>query len=361
MTKRFYTISSFYLQAIISALVFVGCTALDQGPDCNPWTDFVVNPDTMRFIATGDPQYKAEQVEAGHITVRNSDWIAKKVDRKICEEGYLGYLIAGDLTFYGRLSELEKYRESIKNFDEFVFDGLGNHDFKFVGKDKAIGFGWNKFGLADQFDPKHTDWIEDCYEVWDEVRSRKRIPKINSSYPNINYSFDWEDLHIVQLNAFPGVKPTNAKHAQHPFNSIGFLKQDLAIHVGNSGRPVILIHHYGFDDFSVGIEDGVHYLEKEWWTGKDRDIYWETLRPYNVAAIFTGHAHIYEEWYLPWDGENIGETKVGDRFIPTFVSGAAREGFYLDCQLIEDTLEIKRFNIDTLLDTRKVYVKRGHN
>ena len=225
-------------------VILIGCDSMDlENPSCNPWTHYEQNQDSLKFIATGDPQYKFEQMEAGHITVKNSDWIANEVERKICEEGYLGYLVAGDLTFYGRISELEKYRESIKNFDEYVFDGLGNHDFKFIGKNEKIGDGWKNFGLEDDFPLKHPDWIEDCFEVWDEVRSRKRIPKVNSSYPNINYSFDWDDFHIVQLNAFPGVGPTNDKYAQHPFNSIAFLKQDLAIQVGTSGRPIILIHH----------------------------------------------------------------------------------------------------------------------
>ena len=111
--------------------------------------------------------------------------------------------------------------------------------------------------------------------------------------------------------------------------------------------------------FSIGVEEGKHYQEKEWWTEEDRKTYWDVLKPYNVAAIFTGHAHKYEEWYLPWDGENIGETNVATDFIPTFVAGAAREGYYLDCILVNDTMTISRYNIDSLLDVRKIHVKRG--
>ncbi|MCB0842549.1 MAG: metallophosphoesterase [Bacteroidetes bacterium] len=357
--STYYPLRTYYWLIILFQLLILvpGCESND--PYCDPWDAYWENPDTMKFIATGDPQYKEDQIQYGHVTVRNSDWIAKLVQRRICEQGYLGYLIAGDLTFYARKPELEKYQTSIDSFKQYVFDGLGNHDFKFVPHEDSVGPRWRNFGMAPLFHVSKPFWTEDTYDVWEEVRSKARIPKVYDSKPNLHYSFDWDDLHIVQLNAFPGENPTNTKHAQHPFNSIQFLKEDLEKRVGNSDKPVILIHHYGFDDFSIGVEEGKHYQEKEWWTEEDRKTYWDVLKPYNVAAIFTGHAHKYEEWYLPWDGENIGETNVATDFIPTFVAGAAREGYYLDCILVNDTMTISRYNIDSLLDVRKIHVQRG--
>lgn len=361
MFEQSRIIMAYLLLVVISLLMGCQSDNTTWGSSCNPWTKFMAHPDTMKFIASGDPQYQADQIIQNHITVRNADWIAAKVEQKICQEGYLGYLIAGDLTFYSQKSELEKYISSIQSFKEYVFDGLGNHDFKFIDPKplNKASVKWGNFSLASQISPKRTHWVSDCFEIWDEVRNRKRIPKVNSSHPNIHYSFDWNDLHLIHLNLFPGIGPVHFKPAQHPFNSIEFLKNDLATQVGNSGRPIVLIHHYGFDDFSLGIEEGLYSEKAEWWTENDRDTYWEILKPYNVAAIFTGHAHTYEDWYLPWDGRKIGAENVGKNFIPTFVAGAAREGHYLDCTLVGDTMEVKRFNLDTLLDVKRIYVQRN--
>ena len=86
----------------------------------------------------------------------------------------------------------------------------------------------------------------------------------------------------------------------------------------------MLIHHYGFDDFSIA--QG-RYLE-EWWTAAQRLAYWNAIAPYNVAAIFTGHLHVgpnftsSSERFISWTRPN--GAAGGPPSIPTFVSGAAR-------------------------------------
>lgn len=220
-----------------------------------------------------------------------------------------GICYAGDLTQFTHGDELETYLDSIKGFTRFVFDGLGNHDL-------------------------HNGRTA----VWESVRDRKRITaRTQDSDPHPHYSWDWHDVHFVQLNLMPAnEKAPNTPHLNNdnhdPMEALTFLIADLALHVGNSGRPVMLIHHYGFDDFSIARGGNL----EEWWTAAQRLAYWNAIASYNVAAIFTGHLHIgpnvtssakrFISWTRP-DGAAGGPPSI-----PTFVSGAARDDAYLDVE-----------------------------
>jgi hypothetical protein len=59
-----------------------------------------------------------------------------------------------------------------------------------------------------------------------------------------HYSWDWNNIHIVSLDISPGT----TKRPYDPEHSSEFAAKDLAKHVGRSGRPVILLHHFGFDN-----------------------------------------------------------------------------------------------------------------
>ena len=73
--------------------------------------------------------------------------------------------------------------------------------------------------------------------------------------------------------------------------------------VGNSGRPLVLVQHYGWDDFS-----------KIWWTLPDKDSLAAVIRPYNIIGSFHGHSHAVE--HRTWNGIPIwsaGSTVKGDQ------------------------------------------------
>ncbi|MFT5166704.1 MAG: hypothetical protein ACI8P3_001936 [Saprospiraceae bacterium] len=299
----------------------------------------------FNFLVTGDPQYNYEEMNPDGVTASNSDKIGAIFAQKICCEQYEGAIIAGDLTHYSREDEFERYQNFISCFKPYAFDGLGNHDYAWIEKEPEDISAFVEYGLGEIITLERVRWEAKCLTIWNEVRDRTRTPQTNGSYPNIHYSWDWGNVHFIQLNLSAAENPTKFKPAQNPFKALSFLKEDLAKQVGDSGRPVILAHHYGFDGFSIGRNsDGIIIPKGEWWTGDDRQKYWETIAPYNVIAIFTGHAHYCDECYLPWDGQSIGEDLVGPDFIPTFVSGAAREGKYLDCQLTNDSLIVHRIS-----------------
>ncbi len=181
-----------------------------------------------------------------------------------------GVLVPGDLTDSGTSSNLYGYWffGHIDGFvDDYgingngrlqyeVYEGYGNHDIH----DPATGV------------------------VLSEIASRNQVRTgvTNISANGLHYSFDWGHAHFVNLNVYPG----GAGDAE---DSLGFLVQDLQSQVGDSGRPVILYHHYGFDPFSTS-----------WWTYEERLAYKAALAGYNVVAIFSGHNHAAQ--HRKWNG-----------------------------------------------------------
>ena len=117
-------------------------------------------------------------------------------------------------------------------------------------------------------------------------RNPLRTGVSNISNNGYHYSWDWDSLHLVCLNLFPGDFPEDNLD---PMASLSFLVDDLARNVGKSGRPVVIYHHYGFDSFSLG-----------WWREQQRTNYFEAIKNYNVIAIFSGHNHAVD--YIPWRG-----------------------------------------------------------
>jgi hypothetical protein len=225
------------------------------------------------------------------------------VDRRNQDPSIRGLCYAGDLTQFASSDELDTYLTSFRGNTRYVFDGLGNHD---------IDNGRSR--------------------VRDSVTSRKRVT-VKTQKGDPHYSWDWHDVHLVQVNLMPSdtAAPDSGNNRfSHidPMGALSFLIVDLAIHVGNSGRPVILIHHYGFDSFSTG---------NGWWTEDQRKAYWNAIASYNVVGIFTGHLHPTptatdtENRYVRWRRPE-GATGGPDS-IPTFVSGAGRYGAYLEVDL----------------------------
>ena len=113
----------------------------------------------------------------------------------------------------------------------------------------------------------------------------------------LHYSWDWNGVHFVNLGSYPGNEWIDSCGWCHyfkdpfrePLYSRNFLRRDLARNVGASGRPVVLVQHYGWDDFS-----------KLWWTRPDIDSLAAVIRPYHVIGIFHGHSHAVE--HRTWNG-----------------------------------------------------------
>jgi hypothetical protein len=132
-------------------------------------------------------------------------------------------------------------------------------------------------------------------------KQRKNLAAVSEN--GLHYSWDWDDVHFVCLGVRPGVE----LNPYNPHHSLEFLEQDLKKNVGDSGRAVVLFHHFGFDK--------AHSLN--WWTEEERDRYYEVISNYNIIGIFHGHSHecgiykwkgidIYDAPHMQWNPEEIG-------------------------------------------------------
>ena len=151
-----------------------------------------------------------------------------------------------------------------------VYEGFGNHDYELNGKDHYS---------KDQV----------------KIRNQSRPGIGNISKDGYHYSWDWDNVHFINLNMYPGPKGNRWAEAE---GSIDFLKEDLAAKVGISNRPVVIYHHFGLDERSCN-----------WWDPKDRDIYYETIKNYNIIAIF--HAHTHKSIVYQWRGIDVYDVGAG--------------------------------------------------
>ena len=164
----------------------------------------------------------------------------------------------------------------------------GNHDGPPVGKEKS-GFSMQAELIA---------------------RNRLRKEKgaiMNVSANGLHTSWDWDDVHFVQL----GLYPADTQHAAIKYNrvwhdpqaALTFLREDLAAHVGKSRRPVVLMSHCGFDT--------------DWWHPEDWAAAYAVAKDYNIALYLYGHTGTGLKAWAPagearkWDCINDGHTDIG--------------------------------------------------
>ncbi len=136
-----------------------------------------------------------------------------------------------------------------------VFEGVGNHD------------------------------LHENLFVFNQVKARNVIRKdlklINNVSPNgYHYSWDWDEVHFINLNLFAGnVWEGEADaygYGHHPQFARDFLVEDLKKNVGNTGRPVVVIQHF-------------RPIDENWWTYSAADKFHKVLQDYNVIVIMVGH------------------------------------------------------------------------
>ncbi len=274
-------------------------------------------PRDVSFLATADPQYENNprdhtgdcnccgDCRRGKTNLTMSDMVNKLRS----QDTLRGIVVAGDLTQNARLDEWEAYKEARKGVAAKFYDGVGNHDTDPEGNCCA-GLGHSGFCVC-----KAT-----ILKDMERVRATKFATAPDKGLGN--YSWDWEDVHFVQLHKNPGTL----------FNSAA-LAADLNRHVGKTGRPVILIHH--FCTLKDGFCDNDH-----WWTGGERIRYWEIVAPFNVVALIEGHNHTPGSgWSHLWS-DPLGRTA---RSIPAFIVGGALEGNFTEIRITSDTLKAVRW------------------
>lgn len=145
-----------------------------------------------------------------------------------------------------------------------LYEGFGNHD---GGPTKSI----TRAGIKE--------------------RNAGRVGLASISPDGHHYSWDWDQVHLVQLNLFGGDGPQDVKGVNGPEHdpegSLKFLRDDLAKNVGTSGRWVIVFQHFGW---LGGMSD--------WWQPEAKERFYEVVKPYHIACLINGHSH--GAAFVPW-------------------------------------------------------------
>ena len=224
-----------------------------------------------------------------------------------------GVILVGDITGWGTApSEIQTFRHYFEkdsspdaiHYPAYV--GLGNHDIDSADRPPALAEEYRK-------------------QYWAYVDSRHKgggapVPSINFDGGSHNYSWNWDDVHLVQTHRFAGDDEYGLT------NSIGWLKDDLAAHAGD-GRPVFLFHHYGMDAF--GTQD-------RWWTAPERSAYRGALDGYNVSGIVTGHTHFAMQY--EWEGIRVFQSNNAKAEIGTGNNDG--KGAFAIVRITEDRLDV---------------------
>jgi len=131
-------------------------------------------------------------------------------------------------------------------------------------------------------------------------RNKKRAGLKNVSENSLHYSWDWGPLHMVNLGISVGPAASALKTRRYnPLDSLPFLIDDLAKNVGESGRPVVLVHHLDVARYSAPPADPAQELSREW-DSTDVGGYYAALQKYNIIAILYGHTHARN--IFKWNG-----------------------------------------------------------
>jgi cytolysin (calcineurin-like family phosphatase) len=180
-----------------------------------------------------------------------------------------------------------------------VYEGWGNHDGPPIGKERH-GF---------------------SFQAKLKQRNQRRLAQglvTHLSENGLHYSWDWDDVHLIQLNIYPADqqndKVTYNRVWHDPQGSLSFLKQVLAESVGESGRPVVLMGHCGMDT--------------NWWHPEDWQAFYDAAKAYNVVLYLYGHTGTGVRKWAP-EGEEKKWTLIND--------GQTENGFFV-VQLAGDRL-----------------------
>ncbi|MCX5675303.1 MAG: glycoside hydrolase family 127 protein [Planctomycetota bacterium] len=214
----------------------------------------------------------------------------------------------GDRMFQGKVQGAQQWAYFVRDFGldgtdgllKFpVLEGAGNHDGPPAGREKS--------GFSFQAELKKRNALR---------KQKGRLANLAEN--GLHYSWDWDDVHFVQLNLYPadkqheGIKYSPAYH--DPQGALTFLKQDLAAHARQ--RRVVLMSHCGFDT--------------DWWHPEDWKAAYEAAKPYNVILYLYGHTGTGLREWKP-EGE--------ERPLQCVNTGQTENGFFV-VQILQDRLRL---------------------
>ncbi|MFM2093529.1 MAG: hypothetical protein RIS70_653 [Planctomycetota bacterium] len=162
-------------------------------------------------------------------------------------------------------------------------------------------------------------------------RNQKRPDVTHRSSNGLHYSWDWGNVHFVNLGLIVGGDPAISRKRRYAaLDSLEFLITDLREKVGDSGKPVIVTHHVDIARYTSECDLQVPAETKEW-DPCDVQAFHRALKGYNVLAIFYGHTHARN--VFRWDGRSAQATSGVSVFNTDNAShfgGDAQAFFYVE-------------------------------
>lgn len=265
----------------------------------------------IAFFVCGDPQYLAEytenptkldplseQANSGFVEIVNTlpgTELPKSVGGGTVARDPRGLIVTGDL-----IDSLDKNGGPYPAMQRFEWKRF-LADYGLTGKEGRIRLPVYEFH-GNHDGPQGDTFVVDAIIE----RNKTRAGVVNVSANGLHYSWDWGPVHLINLGMFVGKGEQRRKdHHYAPRASLEFLKADLAKHVGDSGRPVIISHHLHLDAPEYD------------WPAEDLAAYYKAIHRYNVIAIFNGHTHGSPPKRRRWNGQKIGPDVDGiDNFDP---------------------------------------------
>jgi len=335
----------------LSQLIAAICDELESGTDticipllessCNEDSDWgkpysfkkptVHNTQQFEFLVCGDPQpdlntYLGDDDEWKNKLYRTG-YLIKTMNSHIDghKQDCVGVVAVGDLTEHGCAQEIIAFR---RNFEH---DYPGHHGgcVASEGKDGGYMRGGKHGPLKKPVYPligNHSDMSRDncdsacdcndmnddkCYTTYTQNYIRKRVQNALYDPPTIFnrqllggsyyhsrtgdiYAYEWGSYHFIVADLWMGYAGWNDRHKTN-WDKMRWLKNYLENAIGDSGKPVLLFQHYGWDSLSK---------HDDWWNDAERKDLTDLLcrkgtlypdatycNPYNVLGIFTGHRH----------------------------------------------------------------------
>lgn len=176
-------------------------------------------------------------------------------------------------------------------------------------------------------------------------RTKSRKGLLSVCPRGLHYSWDWHGVHFVALGIVAGdAASVTRKRRYAPLGSLEFLKKDLAEHVGDSGKPVVLLHHVDVHRYSKVVPDDV--VKHSEWDYGDAHAFYEIIKPYRVAACMCGHTHVRK--VMRWNGTPDQACKDGVPFVNT--DNAAHFGSpvqaFLHIEINDAAMTVREFSTD---------------
>jgi len=170
-----------------------------------------------------------------------------------------GVIVAGDLTSSATRNQKGLYKTFVRDALELpLYDGLGNHDFDGYDNDpidsRMLSYLNGELGTACKSKTRAaSDELQKCDggpRRDDGSGGRFGLDWRHKRHGH--YAWTWGPLHFIMLNEHAG---GTVSHEQVPgplrgeaLQSLTFLKWMLKKY---EGEPVIVVQHFGFDDFSL--------------------------------------------------------------------------------------------------------------